>query len=147
MKESLFEPQKDLADWATKSREELAKQELLMQQPQAIKRKPAQKRNPKIYIFLNGPVGDEAQYAAVAEDGYCLAAINVPPVTGKFAFSLLGRDSSYIKEYEKYYPDGYELVPIMDINAPQNSSILEFIRKQTVDRVREHLRAKSRKGN
>jgi hypothetical protein len=108
---------------------------------------------PKIYIFLNGPMpaldpeNVILQYAAVSEDGYCLASVNVPAITEKFAFSLLGRDSKFLKEYRNYYPNGYELVQIKDINAPQNVLLLNHIRKVTSDRIREHAEAKLQKGN
>lgn len=92
----------------------------------------------KIYVFLNGLMGDTAQRAAVSEEGYCMASLMVPKDLQGFAKSALMKNLEFIKEYEKYYPNGYELVYIDDINAARYSKLLQFIQRTTAERVREH---------
>jgi hypothetical protein len=94
----------------------------------------SKKRIPHIYIFLNGIANDKAQYAAVSEDGYCLGAVLVPVKATALAKTLLGKNA----EYGNYYPNGYELIWIDDINAPRNAPLLDKIRAATSNKIREH---------
>jgi hypothetical protein len=96
---------------------------------------------PKIYIFLNGIANGQAQYAAVSEDGYCLGAVLVPVKLASLAKTLLGKNP----EYGAYYPNGYELIWIEDINAPRNVALLDKIRIATSNKVKEHQHDSQRK--
>ena len=102
---------------------------------------------PQVYIVLNGGRDGNRQYAALSEDGYCLASIVVPDIGAEFAMKGLATNPRYLKEYEAYYPLGYELVVVKDINAPENAYILRHLHLVTSSRIREHNNAKSRRGN
>jgi hypothetical protein len=78
----------------------------------------------KIYIFCNccdPPVGHEA--LAVAEDGRCLAG----HLCSNHAFIQhdMGLTSDWKHgEYKKACPNGYELIYIDDMGAPENQELL-----------------------
>jgi hypothetical protein len=92
----------------------------------------------KIYIFLQAQTKQIAQWVALSEHGFCLASLNLPVNASPMAEELLGVKSSYAKSYEKWCPEGYELVFIKDINAPENYFLLERLQKEASARVKEY---------
>jgi len=89
------------------------------------------KKKPKIYVFLNRTSGKVAQWAAVAEDGACLAACNVPAGMPGVVRIMLGENSKPGKTYRQYYPHGYKLIWIENINAAENFLVMHQLREAT----------------
>ena len=80
------------------------------------------KTKPKIYVFLNSTSGNVAQWAAVAEDGACLAACNIPVGMPDLARIKLSEKSNFGRSYRQYYPHGYELIWIENIRETDSHS-------------------------
>lgn len=79
---------------------------------------------PKIYVFVNSRWADgDLVSAAVAEDGTFLAShvsSNVQFARGDMGLHEKHAWSKKREGYEKHYPDGYELVDLLEVDPRSN---------------------------
>ena len=100
----------------------------------------------KIFVFINGGKGtDMVTGAALSEDGHFLAG-HLSSSEGWFRHDMGLTSNWKHKEYEKHYPNGYELIEVSDHHPGLHEGLDQAYQKH-LDLAQRQQREAGRSGS